>query len=95
MLSWMYVQIWVQIIIFEQHHGWKPELLVGVDAPSLDSALLVAQEVLFRLVLSSSSMENTRSLCSSSILLVLTGDEIVRSRRLLEPTAGEWRVGAG
>lgn len=94
------VSEWVPIIswfcaFLKGYQDWKPELLVGVESSSWDSALLVLQEVQFRLLFSSSSMEKTKSPCSSSILLVLTGDETVRSRRPLAPTDEEWRAGPG
>jgi hypothetical protein len=70
-----------------QDQDWKPAALVGVESSSLEESVFeLPHEELLRLLFSSSSMEKTKSLCSSSILLVLTGE---RSIRLLGPTDDE------
>ena len=57
----------------------------AVVCSSFDGDLFGFHAMLLRLLISSSSIENTRSPCSSSIRLVLTGEETARSSRLPTP----------
>src|SRR5436190_1185265 len=67
----------------------------AVGCSSFDRDLFEFHAMLLRLLISSSAIENTRSPCSSSIRLVLTGEETARSNRQPTPVDEAWRAELG